>query len=151
MSLRLYDTRTRSIRDFEPLVAGKVGIYVCGPPVQAEPHIGHVRAATALDALRNGFAVTVDSTATRGVDVAARLRGLDQVAHRRQAPRVDLQRDAEDVLDDDLEGSTGAGERREVCHGSGQSAATRSCCTTSKLHSSEWDDTGPSELCALWP
>ena len=51
MSLRLYDTRTRTVRPLEPLVAGAVGVYVCGPTVQAEPHVGHLRSAVALDVL----------------------------------------------------------------------------------------------------
>ncbi len=52
MTLRLYDTGTRSLRPFTPLVDGRVGIYVCGPTVQAAPHVGHVRSAVALDILR---------------------------------------------------------------------------------------------------
>ena len=51
MSLRLYDTRTRSVRPLEQRVAGQVGIYVCGPTVQAQPHVGHLRSAVALDVL----------------------------------------------------------------------------------------------------
>ena len=43
VALRLYDTATRQVRDFVPLQAGKVGIYLCGLTVQSEPHVGHVR------------------------------------------------------------------------------------------------------------
>ncbi|MET9020723.1 cysteine--tRNA ligase [Actinopolymorpha sp. NPDC004070] len=52
MNLRLYDTRARAIRDFEPLQPGKVTMYVCGATVQSPPHIGHVRFAVNFDLLR---------------------------------------------------------------------------------------------------
>ncbi|HWH25195.1 MAG TPA: cysteine--tRNA ligase [Pseudolysinimonas sp.] len=52
MTLRLYDTRTRSLREFVSLVPGRVGIYVCGPTVQSSPHIGHLRSALAYDLWR---------------------------------------------------------------------------------------------------
>ena len=52
MSLRLYDTATREVRDFEPLVAGQVGIYHCGLTVQGPPHIGHIRKEIVFDVLR---------------------------------------------------------------------------------------------------
>ena len=52
MTLRLYDTATREVRDFVPLVAGTAGIYVCGLTVQSEPHVGHVRSAVNFDVLR---------------------------------------------------------------------------------------------------
>ena len=51
MTLRLYDTATRSVRPLVPLVEGTVGIYMCGPTVQARPHVGHLRSAIALDVL----------------------------------------------------------------------------------------------------
>ncbi len=51
MTLRLYDTATRSVRPLEPLRPGHVGVYVCGPTVQAGPHVGHLRSAVALDVL----------------------------------------------------------------------------------------------------
>src|SRR5881409_3696574 len=52
MALRLYDTRTRAVRAFEPLRPGHAGIYVCGPTVQSPPHVGHARSAIAFDILR---------------------------------------------------------------------------------------------------
>lgn len=62
MSIRLYDTATREVRDFAPLEEGRVGVYVCGLTVQSEPHVGHVRSAVNFDVLRRwlvhrGFAV----------------------------------------------------------------------------------------------
>ncbi|MDT0305494.1 cysteine--tRNA ligase [Streptomyces sp. DSM 44917] len=63
MSLRLYDTSARKIRDFAPLVPGCVSIYLCGATVQAAPHIGHVRSGLNFDILRRwlthrGYSVT---------------------------------------------------------------------------------------------
>ena len=63
MSLNLYDTATREVNEFKPLVAGQVSIYICGATVQAAPHIGHVRSAVNFDILRrwlvkSGYDVT---------------------------------------------------------------------------------------------
>jgi cysteinyl-tRNA synthetase len=52
VSLRLFDTATREVRDFVSLVPGKAGVYVCGLTVQSEPHVGHVRSAVNFDVLR---------------------------------------------------------------------------------------------------
>jgi len=52
VTLRLYDTATRSVRDFVPLTPGQVGIYLCGLTVQSTPHIGHLRSAVNYDVLR---------------------------------------------------------------------------------------------------
>ncbi|HEY1966812.1 MAG TPA: cysteine--tRNA ligase [Pseudonocardia sp.] len=52
MSLRLYDTATRSQREFTPLRPGAASIYVCGATVQGLPHIGHVRSGLNYDVLR---------------------------------------------------------------------------------------------------
>ncbi|WIM96185.1 cysteine--tRNA ligase [Actinoplanes oblitus] len=52
MTLRLYDTATRSVRDFVPMTPGQVGIYLCGVTVQSSPHIGHLRSAVNYDVLR---------------------------------------------------------------------------------------------------
>jgi cysteinyl-tRNA synthetase len=52
VTLRLYDTATRSVRDFVPREAGKVGVYLCGLTLQAPPHIGHLRSGVNYDVLR---------------------------------------------------------------------------------------------------
>ncbi|NDK89949.1 cysteine--tRNA ligase [Gordonia desulfuricans] len=56
MTLRLYDTATREVRDFVPLVEGRASIYLCGATVQGVPHIGHVRSGIAFDILRRWLA-----------------------------------------------------------------------------------------------
>ncbi len=58
MTLRLYDTPARAVRDFVPREAGRVGIYVCGLTVQSEPHVGHVRSAVNFDVLRRWLLVS---------------------------------------------------------------------------------------------
>ena len=57
MSLSLFDSRAQAVRAFEPIVAGKVGIYLCGPTVQGLPHVGHLRSALVYDQLRRWLAV----------------------------------------------------------------------------------------------
>ena len=52
MTLHLFDTETRSMREFTPLVPGLASIYLCGATVQGAPHIGHVRSGVAFDVLR---------------------------------------------------------------------------------------------------
>ncbi len=62
MNLRLYDTYTRSLREFEPLVPGEVGMYTCGPTVYDYAHIGNLRTYIFEDILKralllNGYKV----------------------------------------------------------------------------------------------
>ena len=69
MTLRLYDTATREVRDFVPLVEGQAGIYHCGLTVQGAPHIGHIRKEVVFDVLRrwmerSGYQVTVVANVT---------------------------------------------------------------------------------------
>jgi len=49
--MQVYNTMERSLVPFEPRVAGKVSMYVCGPTVQSAPHLGHGRSAVAFDVL----------------------------------------------------------------------------------------------------
>ena len=52
MSLRLYNTLSRQTEPFETLQPGKVSMYVCGPTVYANAHIGHAMAAIVFDMVR---------------------------------------------------------------------------------------------------
>ncbi len=52
MTIRLYDSATREVRDFVTLQDGKAGVYVCGLTVQSEPHVGHIRSGVNFDVVR---------------------------------------------------------------------------------------------------
>ena len=49
MTLRVHNTLTRSLEEFRPLRAGKVGMYVCGMTIYDLCHVGHARMMMAFD------------------------------------------------------------------------------------------------------
>src|SRR5947207_3190685 len=62
LPLTLYDNYTRSLRRFQPLKAGEVGLYTCGPTVYDYQHIGNFRTFLFEDLLKrvlewNGYRV----------------------------------------------------------------------------------------------
>jgi len=59
----LFDSVQKTKREFTPLVEGKVTLYVCGPTVYDDAHLGHAKSALVFDLLRrvlraNGYDVT---------------------------------------------------------------------------------------------
>ncbi len=58
VELRLYDTATRTVRDFVPRIPGEASVYLCGLTVQSEPHIGHLRSGVNYDVLRRWLMYT---------------------------------------------------------------------------------------------
>ena len=63
MTLRLHNTLTRTLEEFRPIRAGKVGLYVCGITVYDLCHMGHLRMMMAFDVVQRwlraqGFDVT---------------------------------------------------------------------------------------------
>lgn len=50
-NLSLYNTATRTKQPFKPLHEGHVGMYVCGPTVYGDAHLGHARPAITFDIL----------------------------------------------------------------------------------------------------
>lgn len=50
-NLIIYNTLTRQKELFKPLHAPNVGMYVCGPTVYGDPHLGHARPAITFDIL----------------------------------------------------------------------------------------------------
>jgi cysteinyl-tRNA synthetase len=84
MTLKLYDTLTRSLETFQPLHPPRVAVYACGPTVYDFPHIGNFRSFLAYDLLHrylewSGFQVrlvvnltdvddrTIEAAAKKGV------------------------------------------------------------------------------------
>jgi cysteinyl-tRNA synthetase len=51
MTLILYNTLSRTKEVFTPLAPPRVGLYVCGPTVYGDPHLGHARPAITFDIL----------------------------------------------------------------------------------------------------
>ncbi|MEO2123870.1 MAG: cysteine--tRNA ligase [bacterium] len=49
MSLKVYNTATRSVDKFEPLEQGRVRVYACGPTIYGHAHIGNFRSFLFFD------------------------------------------------------------------------------------------------------
>ena len=47
--LHLYNTLAKKKEEFEPIQAPNVGLYVCGPTVYSDPHLGHARMSISFD------------------------------------------------------------------------------------------------------
>lgn len=62
-TIRIYNTLTKNKEDFKTLEPGKVGMYLCGPTVYAEAHIGHMVGPVIFDTIKrylqySGYDVT---------------------------------------------------------------------------------------------
>ena len=55
MTIKLFNTMTRKIEEFKPLVPGKMGFYSCGPTVYWDQHIGNMRSFVNSDILKRMF------------------------------------------------------------------------------------------------
>ncbi len=63
MPLRVYNTLTQTKEPFQTVVPGKVGMYVCGPTVYSQSHIGHMVGPVIFDTIKRylvylGYEVT---------------------------------------------------------------------------------------------
>jgi len=52
MTIRVYNTLTKNKEPLEPVTPGKVGIYLCGPTVYKESHIGHMFGPVIFDTIK---------------------------------------------------------------------------------------------------
>ena len=55
MTIKLFNTMSRKIEEFKPLVPGQVGMYSCGPTVYHYTHIGNLRSFVLADLLKRMF------------------------------------------------------------------------------------------------
>jgi cysteinyl-tRNA synthetase len=63
MPLRVYNTLSQAKEPFQTVVPGKVGMYVCGPTVYSESHVGHMVGPVIFDTIKRylvylGYEVT---------------------------------------------------------------------------------------------
>ncbi len=49
--MTLYDSVSKTKQTFEPIVPGKATLYVCGPTVYDDAHLGHAKSALVFDLL----------------------------------------------------------------------------------------------------
>ena len=102
--ITIYNTLGRELQTLDPLETGKVGMYVCGPTVQSEPHLGHGRFAVAFDVIRRylmwrGYDVTYVQNITDVEDkiiAAAIEKGVDMATL--AAEMEEMFREASDQL-----------------------------------------------------
>ena len=112
MALVLYNTLTRSKQPLEPVAAGRVGMYVCGPTVYDYAHIGNARPVVVFDLLyrlllRRYETVTyvrnitdvddkiIDAARQSGEPIDAITRRTSDAFHRDMAALGTLEPDAE--------------------------------------------------------
>src|SRR6478672_10551710 len=64
MTIRVYNTLSKSKEPLEPVTPGQVGIYLCGPTVYKPSHVGHMVGPVIFDAVKRyltyaGYKVTL--------------------------------------------------------------------------------------------
>ncbi len=111
-TIALYNTMSRKLEPFEPLVPGKARVYVCGPTTYNVAHAGHARANLAFDILvrhlrARGYEVTFVRNVTDVDDkilAAAKATGEEPLAlSARMAKLVDDDMRALGLLSPDVE------------------------------------------------
>ena len=53
--MKLYNSKSLQVEEFKPINEGEVKMYVCGPTVYNDVHIGNVRPVVVFDTLRRTF------------------------------------------------------------------------------------------------
>jgi cysteinyl-tRNA synthetase len=101
MSLKVHNTLSGRLEDFEPLVPGRVGMYVCGVTVYDRSHIGHARALVTFDVVYRylrflGFEVTFVRNLT-DVDDRIIQRAQESGRSARQVAEANIAAFAEDM------------------------------------------------------
>lgn len=96
MSIRLYNTKTRTKEVFEPLDPSNVRMYVCGPTVYDRAHIGNARPVVVFDVLyrllRHKY----------GADAVTYVRNFTDVDDKINAKSAETGRSIRDITDETI-------------------------------------------------
>ncbi len=94
--VRVYNSLSRTSEPFQPLDPPFVGMYVCGPTVYSDPHLGHARTAVAFDTVFRflrflGYRVRYvrNITDVGHLEDEQELSGEDKVAKRARLERLE--------------------------------------------------------------
>ena len=96
MSIKLYNTRTRSKEVFKPLVPGKASMYVCGPTVYERAHSGNSRPVLVFDMLFRLLRLTY------GPENVTYVRNFTDVDDKINARAAETGRNIKDITDETI-------------------------------------------------
>jgi cysteinyl-tRNA synthetase len=88
-TIQVYNTLTKRKEPFVPVTPGKVGIYLCGPTVYKEAHIGHMVGPVIFDTIKR-FLVYCGYQVTWVVNITDVDDKLIQQQHERGVPMADI-------------------------------------------------------------
>src|SRR4051795_5981822 len=93
MTLRVYNTLSRTKEEFRPVLPGKVGMYLCGPTVYKPSHVGHMVGPVIFDTVKRyltylGYHVTFAVNITDVDDKLIRQAALEKTSVAELAERV---------------------------------------------------------------
>jgi cysteinyl-tRNA synthetase len=104
-NIRIYNTLSRSKEILQPVVSGKIGIYLCGPTVYDKAHIGHMVGPVIFDTIKRYLAYT-------GYDVTwvVNITDVDdKLIHKAKERSISMAEVAEENIEDYLKNLRGMG------------------------------------------
>jgi len=104
-NIRIYNTLSRTKEPLQPVVSGKIGIYLCGPTVYDKAHIGHMVGPVIFDTIKRYLAYS-------GYDVTwvVNITDVDdKLIHKANERSISMGEVAEENIEDYLKNLRGMG------------------------------------------
>ena len=96
-SLKIYNTLSRKKEEFTPLNKNSVGMYVCGPTVYDEPHIGNARPLIIFDLV---YRILIKNFGKNKVNYVRNITDIDdKIIQRANELKIDINELAKTVTD----------------------------------------------------
>ena len=96
-SLKIYNTLSRKKEEFTPLNKNSIGMYVCGPTVYDEPHIGNARPLIIFDLV---YRILIKNFGKNKVNYVRNITDIDdKIIQRANELKIDINELAKNVTD----------------------------------------------------